>query len=96
MSNLTAIDTGTALSSANYHYVKTVEGTAYSAYLLGLFGGDNARDAIIDAKAKAQLKNNQALANVAVVNKTQFLLFGLIIKVTTTITADVVEFEQEE
>ena len=92
MSNLTAVDTGTAVSSANFHYVKTVEGTATSTYIFGLFGGDNAGKAVADAKAKANLQKNQALTNVAAVSTTK-VMFGVLIRITTTISADVVEFE---
>ncbi len=92
-SSLNAIDTGTALSSANFHYVKTVQGEATSTYIFGFAGGNDAGKAIADAKAKADLKDNQALANVAIVN-TQRIVLGIIIRVKTTVSADVIEFEK--
>jgi hypothetical protein len=93
LSSLNAIDTGTAVSSANFHYVKSVEGVATSTYFLGFAGGDDAGKAIADAKQKADLKDNQALVNVAVVN-TQRIILGIVIKVKTTVSADVIEFEK--
>ena len=93
LSNLNAIDTGTAVSSANFHYVKSVSGKATSTYIFGLAGGDDAGKAIADAKEKANLQDNQALTNVAVVN-TQRIILGIIIRVKTTVSADVIEFEK--
>ena len=93
LSNLNAIDTGTAVSSANFHYVTSVQGEATSTYVLGFAGGNDAGKAIADAKAKANLQRNQALTNVAVVN-TQRIILGIIIVVKTTVTADVIEFEE--
>jgi len=93
LSYLNAIDTGTAVSSANFHYVKSVSGEATSTYFFGLAGGDDAGKAIADAKAKANLQDNQALTNVAVVN-TQRIILGIIVKVKTTVSADVIEFEK--
>ncbi len=93
LSNLNAIDTGTAVSSANFHYVKSVEGEATSTYIFGFFGGNDAGKAIAVAKAKANLQRNQALTNVAVVN-TQSIILGIIIHVKTSVTADVIEFEE--
>ena len=92
-STLNAIDTGTAVSSANFHYVKSVTGEAACTYVFGLAGGNDAGKAIADAKAKANLQKNQALANVSVVN-TQKVILGFIIKVKTTVSADVIEFER--
>lgn len=93
ISNLNAIDTGTAVSSANFHYVKSVSGEASSTYVFGFAGGDDAGKAIADAKAKANLQKNQALTNVAFVN-TQRIILGIVIIVKTTVTADVIEFEK--
>ena len=93
LSYLNAIDTGTAVSSANFHYVKSVSGEATSTYIFGLAGGDDAGKAIADAKANANLQDNQALTNVAVVN-TQRIILGIIVKVKTTVSADVIEFEK--
>ena len=93
LSNLNTVDTGTAVSSANFHYVKSVRGEATSTYILGFAGGNDAGRAIADVKAKAGLKDNQALANVAVVN-TQRIILGVIIKVKTSVTADVIEFDK--
>ena len=94
LSYLNAIDTGTAVSSANFHYVKTVSGEATSTFFLGFAGGDDAGKAIADAKAKANLQDNQALTNVAVVNTQKIVLLGIILKVKTTVSADVIEFEK--
>ena len=93
LSTIKAIDTGTAVSSANFHYVKSVSGEATSIYILGIAGGDDAGKAIAEAKAKAKLKDNQALTNVSVVN-TQRTILGIVIKVKTTVSADVIEFEK--
>ena len=93
LSNLNAIDTGTAVSSANFHYVKSVKGEATSTYIFGLAGGNDAGKAIAVTKAKANLQRNQALTNVAVVN-TQSIILGIIIHVKTSVTADVIEFEE--
>lgn len=90
-SSLNAIDTGTAVTAANFHYIGSVEGSASSTYLFGLFGGNNTGKAIEEAKKKANLKDNQALTNVSVVN-TQKILFGIIIVVETTVSADIIEF----
>ncbi len=93
MSSLTAVDTGTAITSGNFHYVKTVEGTATSTLFLGFGGTNNAGKAVADARAKADLKANQALANVTVVD-TQKIILGLVVTIKTTVTADVVEFDR--
>lgn len=91
LSSLNAVDTGTAVSSANFHYVKSVQGEATSTYILGFAGGNDAGRAVANLKVKAGLKDNQALVNVAVVN-TQRIILGVIIKVKTSVTADVIEF----
>lgn len=93
LSSLNAIDTGTAVSAANFHYVKSVVGKSNSVYILGLAGGDDAGKALAHLKESADLQDNQALANVAVVN-TQRIILGIIIRVNTTVTADVIEFER--
>ena len=93
LSSLNAIDTGTAVSAANFHYVKSVVGQSTSVYILGLAGGDDAGKALAHLKESADLQDNQALANVAVVN-TQRIVLGIIIRVKTTVTADVIEFER--
>ena len=93
LSSLNAIDTGTAVSSGNFHYVKSVEGVASGTYFLSLGGANIAKNALANAKAQASLKDNQALVNVAITNTTKYILFGLVIVGTTTVSADVIEFE---
>ena len=92
LSNLSAIDTGTAVSSANFHYVKSITGEATSTYFLGFVGGNDAGKALADAKAKANLQKNQALTNVAVINTGKTIL-GVVVVVKTIVSADVIEFE---
>lgn len=93
LSSINAIDTGTAVSRGNFHYVKSVEGVGQGTYVLSIGGANNASQALADAKAKAKLKDNQALVNVAVTNTTKYILFGLVISVKTTVSADVIEFD---
>ena len=73
--------------------MKSVVGQSTSVYILGLAGGDDAGKALAHLKESADLQDNQALANVAVVN-TQRIVLGIIIRVKTTVTADVIEFER--
>ena len=60
---------------------------------MGFAGGDDAGEAIADAKRKADLKDNQPLVNVAIIN-TQRIILGFVIKVKTIVSADVIEFEK--
>ncbi len=87
----------TALSQANFSYVKqNIKGDASATYILSIFGGlSNAT--LVDAAKKDMLKNyilnkNQALVNLTVNFKNSFYL-GLFQTVTCTVTADVVEFK---
>ena len=95
ISQLDAFETGTALSSSNFRYVKSVEGQASGVYIAGLFGSNNNATAAIKAMKKdAQLKENQALANVSVDESYDVVLFGIVIFTHAYATADVVEFTE--
>ena len=89
ISDLSAFDSGTALSSANFKYVKSVQGEASSTSFLGLGGGNNSQRAMDELKRNANLQANQALSNVSVVKN---VTYSLLITRKVTITADVIEF----
>ncbi|MFN7704640.1 MAG: DUF6567 family protein [Chryseotalea sp.] len=87
-----------ALNSANFTYVnQNIKGQAEATYFV-LFGGLGKETLVHDAKEKMlasfPLKNNQALANQTVNFKYTFILMGFARRVTCTVTADVVEFNQ--
>jgi hypothetical protein len=85
-----------ALSQPNFTYVqKNVQGFPTATYFLGI-GGLSKETLVNSAKMNlldvALLKDNQALVNTTVNFATSFYL-GLLITVTCTVTADVVEFK---
>lgn len=94
ISNLSTFDSGASLSSGNYNYVKTVSAERSSNLLFGVIGGsDHSQKAIDDLRSKANLKNNQALANVSVVKTIHYGIF--FVTHTVKVTADVVYFTPE-
>ncbi len=85
-----------ALSQPNFTYVqRNVQGSSTATYVLGI-GGLGKETLVNTAKMNmmdvALLKDNQALVNTTVNFKNSFY-FGLIVTVTCTVTADVVEFK---
>lgn len=92
LSNLDAISDGTALNSANFEIVRTVEATASAIYVLGFAGGTTEHDAIKKLKESANLQPYQTLTNYSVTTSARSY-FGLVVKKTTTATADVVQFK---
>ena len=86
----------TSLNQSNFEYVKNnIGGVEQVTYILGI--GGMAKETLV-ANAKMNmlesypLKANQALSNLTVNMKTSYKL-GLIVTVTCTVTADVVEFK---
>ena len=83
----------TTLNSANFKYVRMVEGESSASSVIGI--GDNITDLIARAKLdmyqKYPLKENQTYANVAIdiANVKALVIFET---VTVKITADIVEF----
>jgi hypothetical protein len=90
-----------ALSQANFFYAKRgIKGVSTVEYFFGI-GGLKKETLVDDAKMNmiasySELGENQTLANLTVNFKTSSRLFGLSRKVTCTITADVVEFKENE
>lgn len=92
LSKLNAITDGTALSSANFEYVRSVEETASATYVFS-FGGDSPEmRAIQKLKKTANLQPNQTLTNYAVAT-TNRIIFGIVRVKTVTATADIVQFK---
>lgn len=88
---------------SNYRYngvwkinQKTV-GTATATYILGI-GGLNRQALVEEAKSELKkvlpLSDNQAYVNITVNWKTSYIIFGVIMKVKCTVTADIVEFKK--
>lgn len=89
------LNNSTSLTQANFSYVeRNVQGVSTATYILGI-GGLSKETLVNSAKMNlmedALLKDNQAVVNTTV-NFTTTYYLGLIIKVTCTVTADVVEF----
>lgn len=90
--------TGSAsLDAPNFMYKKQdVYGTSKAVYVLGI-GGVARQSLILEAKRnmlKANpLRNNQALANVAVSYKSSAFLGFIVTTVNCTVSADIVEFD---
>jgi hypothetical protein len=88
------MNNSTALSEANFSYVKNdIRGTSTATYVFGI--GGMKKQTLVDEAKKNMLSNplgrNQALVNQTVNFKYAFYL-GIVTKVTCTVTADVVEF----
>lgn len=89
--------TSTVLSQANFDYTqKYITGTSTATYILGI--GGMKRDALVnDAKQdlmkSISLKSNQALANVTVDFKLEYIFGGIYVRMICTMNADVVEFK---
>jgi hypothetical protein len=88
-----------ALSSPNFTYVKrNIQGTSTATYFLGIGGlkrqtlVEEAKQDMLFTETGSVLSENQALANVTINFKTTYLVFGLYVKVTCTVGADVVQF----
>jgi hypothetical protein len=87
----------TSLCSNNFTYVKMgVKGSSTATYILGI--GGLAKETLVDDAKKGMLsssplKANQALANLTVNFKSEYYLGLAYVKVTCTITADIVEFK---
>ena len=85
-----------SLSQPNFTYVqRNVQGSSTATYFLGI-GGLGKETLVNSAKMNmmdvALLKDNQALVNTTVNFKNSVYL-GLLVTVTCTVTADVVEFK---
>ena len=84
-----------SLSDANFNYVKqSISGTVVTTQVFGI--GALEKNAIIEEAKKEMLKENplgpnQGLANITVNWKRAF--YVVVIEVTCTVTADVVEFK---
>ena len=90
------ITNSAALSSANFKYVSNnIQGVESVKYILGI-GGMSKETLVANAKRDMLYRNalsaNQALSNVSVNFSTSYILFGLAVTVTCTVTADIVEF----
>ena len=93
LSSLNGFTEGTSLNAANYDYVRSVEESASSVYILGVFGGANVeRNAYNSLKEKANLQSNQALTNV-VFTTTNSCILGVVIIKTVVVSADIVQFK---
>jgi hypothetical protein len=85
-----------ALSQPNFSYVqRNIQGVSNATYILGI-GGLSKETLVNSAKMNlmdiALLKDNQALVNTTVNFRNSYYL-GVVIIVTCTVTADVVEFK---
>ena len=95
LSGVSAMSDGTAISTANFTYVGTVQAQAETSIYLWLFGGDNVEQQVIDQmRSKTNLKDGQVLTNIRVTAEEQYVVMGLIINKTVRGTADIVEFKK--
>jgi protein involved in sex pheromone biosynthesis len=85
------------LEKNNFEVINSVSASSTAKYILGF--GANKKNGLI-SEAKVELSQNaklngkpRALANEVVEVKTQKIFFGLIVKATAIVTADVVEFK---
>ncbi len=89
-----------ALGSANFVYVKHgIRGEAKATYVFGI--GGLATQALVDEAKRnmmffCPLKDNQTLANITLNWKSTHWFLGIVNTTTCTITADVVEFRNEQ
>ena len=74
LSSLNAIDTGTAVSAANFHYVKSVVGQSTSVYILGLAGGDDAGKALAHLKESADFRGDVMMTSVFKIAEVKHLM----------------------
>jgi hypothetical protein len=89
----------TSLSSPNFTYVKrNLQGKSTATYFFGIGGlkrqalVEDAKQDLLFTESGSVLGDNQALANVTINFKNAYLVFGLYVRVTCTIGADVVQF----
>ena len=85
----------TALSQANFEYVSNnIQGSESVTYILGI--GGMAKETLVDNAKKNMLQRNPLKANQALANLTLNIIttnqLGIIVTVTCTVTADIVEF----
>ena len=84
------------LEKNNFEVTDRVSASSTATYILG-FGGNKKNGLISEAKAKLSkdaklIGKSKALANEVVEVKSQ-IIFGIMIKYSVTVTADVVEFK---
>ena len=74
-----------------------MEGVANATYILGI-GGFGRQALVSEAKEQMRLDeplgDNEDYANITVNWKTSYVLFGLIMNVKCTVTADIVKFKK--
>ena len=81
------------LSSNNFRYVKTVEGKSSSTMIFGMGGSNDGLVKNAVNELRKELNANQVLTNITIDKNNSTILFGLIIKKSFHVSADVVEFE---
>lgn len=94
-----AMLSSTALNAPNFIYVKrNIQGHSTATYILGMGGlkretlVEDAKQDMLFTETGSVLSENQALANVTINFKNAYWVFGLYVKVTCTVGADVVQF----
>lgn len=87
-----------ALNQGNFKFIKTVTAKTNASYVLGIGGlSDSATEDVLEKlKITANLKPNQALADIRVKCTTKVWFIGFYITRTLTATASVVEFYNTE
>lgn len=89
------IETQVVLQRNNFRIVKNVEGSASATYILGIGGLAKktlAGNAMAKLREAAGLTGSQALVNVT--TNTKVANFGVFVRITVTVTGDVVEFTE--
>ena len=86
-----------ALSEGNFKFVKTVSAETKALYVFGIGGfKDEANEDVVEKlRLRANLQQNQALADIRVKSTTK-TYFGIVTKRTLTAAASVVEFKDSE
>lgn len=87
-----------SLNQGNFKFVKTVSAETQASYILGIGGfSDQANVDVIDLlRRKANLAQNQALADIHIKKTTKVWALGFYITRILTATATVVEFSSDE
>lgn len=87
-----------SLNQGNFKFVRTVSAETQASYILGIGGlSDQANDDVIELlRQKANLSQNQALADIHIKTTTKIWALGFYTTRTLTASAMVVEFSSDE
>ena len=93
-----SLSTNVVLNQSNFEVIEQVSGSATATYVFG-YGG-NKIDAIIQNARSNMLRqvdllgSSRAIANEVVETKIQFIVYPIVVKVTATTSAHIIEFDK--